>query len=97
MGLSSALNLALTGLTANRSELDLIAGNIANADTVGYTRKTLNRISVDIEDRSIGVRLGGVQRHLDKSIQLQYWSELSGSGFTGTTLSYMERIDSLYG
>ena len=40
MGLGQALTSASTGLHATQSALSLIAGNIANANTPGYVKKT---------------------------------------------------------
>ncbi|MEP2725561.1 flagellar basal body protein, partial [Roseibium sp.] len=37
MGLTSALNTALFGLTYNQKQIDVTASNIANADTAGYS------------------------------------------------------------
>ena len=36
MGLSSALAIAMSGLTANQAALSIVSGNIANANTLGY-------------------------------------------------------------
>ena len=40
MGLSSVLNIAKTGLGISQANLDIVARNVANADTPGYTTKT---------------------------------------------------------
>ena len=42
MGLGSALNTALLGLGFNQRQLDVTAANLANSDTVGYTRKSIS-------------------------------------------------------
>lgn len=39
MGLTSALNTAVFGITYNQRQLDVTASNIANADTAGYSKK----------------------------------------------------------
>ena len=46
MSLNSAISAAYSGLQANQASLGLVSANIANANTPGYTRKTLNQIAV---------------------------------------------------
>ena len=43
MGLTQALATSLSGLTATQTGLSIVAGNVANADTPGYVRKTSSR------------------------------------------------------
>ena len=45
MSLSQALSTALTGLRASQAGLTLVAGNVANAETPGYVRKSVNQIT----------------------------------------------------
>ena len=40
MSLTQALSTALTGLNVTQTSLSLVAGNVANAQTPGYVRKT---------------------------------------------------------
>ena len=66
MSLSSAINSALTGLTANARASALVSENIANALTPGYARRTL-----DLEARGepgLGVRVAGIVRHADPGV-----------------------------
>ena len=42
MGLTSALNTAVFGITFNQRQMDVTAANIANADTAGYSKKTVS-------------------------------------------------------
>ena len=41
MSLTQALNTSLSGLRATQAGLSLIAANVANAQTPGYVRKSL--------------------------------------------------------
>jgi flagellar hook-associated protein 1 FlgK len=45
MSLSQALAAAISGLRTNQSGLALVAANVANADTPGYVRKTVNQVA----------------------------------------------------
>ena len=40
MSLTQALSTALSGLTVTQTSMSLVAGNVANAQTPGYERKT---------------------------------------------------------
>ena len=46
MSLSSALSVALSGLSVSTAQLQLAASNIANAQTAGYTEKTTTTAAV---------------------------------------------------
>ena len=43
MSLNDALSIAMSGLRANQAAMALVSSNVANAETPGYVRKTLNR------------------------------------------------------
>ena len=42
MGIYNSINIAATGLTANRVRLDVIANNLANADVPNFKRTDVN-------------------------------------------------------
>ena len=64
MGLGSALNTALIGLGFNQRQLDVTAGNIANAGNVGYTRKSISAsASYDGNGRITGVDVDSMRAH----------------------------------
>ncbi len=56
MGLLSALQNAVSGLTVNSSQMNLISRNVANAGTVGYTRRVLSTR----ETSATGITAGAV-------------------------------------
>lgn len=62
MSISTALNSALSGLTANSRMTDVIAGNLANALTPGYAPREL---SLQAQGTRGGVTVTGVTRHVD--------------------------------
>jgi flagellar hook-associated protein 1 FlgK len=97
MGLSAAMSAALSGLRASQIGLDVVADNVSNAGSAGYTRKTLGNTQQVIAGETNGVRVGEVTRSLDTLLQRQMLAENSGSGYTATKLSYHDRLDQLYG
>lgn len=97
MSLTQALSTALTGLRASQAGLTLVAGNVANAETPGYVRKTVNQVTTYAGEFSSGARVIGVNRELDKYLSRQLRTEYSGQGFAGTRASFLSRLQSLYG
>ncbi len=97
MSLTQALSTALSGLQANQASLALVASNVANADTPGYTRKTINQVATGGSGVSIGVRASDVQRQLDQYIQRQLRTENSGASYADVRASYLSQLQDVYG
>ena len=55
MSLSQALSIAMSGLRANQLGLSLTSSNVANSDTPGYIRKTVNQIQTSSGSIGAGV------------------------------------------
>lgn len=96
MGLTSALSMALSGLNANQRGLQLTATNIANADTPGYTAKTIDQTSLVENGRVIGLESTRIQRSLDEAIQTQLRTESASSLYANRINSYQSRLDELF-
>jgi flagellar hook-associated protein 1 FlgK len=88
MGLTQAIGTAASGLQVAQQQLSIIAGNVANAQTPGYVRKTLDQFSTAVGS-TIGVQTGAVNRTLDQLVQRQLRTENAGG-------SYAAAMDSLY-
>jgi flagellar hook-associated protein 1 FlgK len=97
MSLSQALSTALSGLRTTQAGLSLVSSNVANAETTGYIRKTLNQVQTNAGQYASGVRIEGVNRELDQYMQKQLWTETSGLGFAGMRAQYLGRLQSVYG
>ena len=97
MGLTNVLNAASTGLHITQLGLDVVARNIANADTPGYTRKTLSQASLTVAGNTIGVRELGVERHVDQFLLHQLRVESSAASNVNVRHQFLQRLDSLFG
>lgn len=97
MGISGALSASLSGLNVTRAQLDVLATNIANVDTPGYTRKTLSQSSIFSGTNAIGVRTESLDRQLDALLQKQVRSELGASGNTNVLAAYHDRLNAMMG
>jgi flagellar hook-associated protein 1 FlgK len=96
MGLSQALGIATQGMRATQAGLALVAGNVANADTPGYVRKTIRSEST-AGNGSIGVTIRGVARELDSYLQRQLRIETSGGSYSSLKSQFYQRLQDSYG
>lgn len=68
MSISSALNNALTGLSASSRMAEVVSSNLSNALTDGYGRRTVDLASVQVGNFGGGVRVEGIYRQVDAGI-----------------------------
>jgi flagellar hook-associated protein 1 FlgK len=97
MSLSQALVSAMSGLKVNQAGLALVAANVANADTPGYIRKTVNQVAVAGNNTGIGVRVSAIQRELDTYVQRQLRVENAGASYASTVADMYTRLQTVYG
>ncbi|MCK9918906.1 flagellar hook-associated protein FlgK [Microbacteriaceae bacterium K1510] len=97
MSLSQALVSAMSGLKVNQQSLALVAANVANADTPGYIRKTVNQVAIAGNNTGIGVRVSAIQRELDTYVQRQLRIENSGATYASTRADFYNRLQTIYG
>ena len=97
MSLDVALNYAVSGLTATQQQLQVIAGNISNVQTPGYSEETLPQYSSTSTNGGAGVVTGEIQRETDKGLQTALLAQSTLSGSTAATNNYQQQIQSLLG
>lgn len=97
MGIYGALGTALSGLKVTKAQIDVLATNVSNADTPGYTRKTLSQSVSMAGPEAVGVLAGTLDRQLDVLLQKQVRSELGAAGYVQTLASYQERLNLMMG
>jgi flagellar hook-associated protein 1 len=96
MGLTQALSSALSGLQANQASISMVAANVANADTPGYTRKVVNQVATGA-NTSIGVRVTDIQREIDLYVQRQLRTENAGASYADTRAQMYSQLQGIYG
>ena len=97
MGITQALNTSLSGLRATQAGMALVASNVANAQTPGYVRKTLQLQTVAASELGGSVRVAGVAREFDQYIQRQLRVETSGGAYADLRAQFYSRIQGLLG
>jgi flagellar hook-associated protein 1 len=97
MSLSQALSISLSGLRSTQAGLSLVAGNVANAQTPGYVRKSLSLETTFANGAGGGVRVAAVNRVLDEFVQRQLRVETSGGSYATTRANLYQRLQQVYG
>lgn len=97
MGLSQALSTAMSGLRATQASLSLVSSNVANAETPGYVKKTINQVAGTTGDYGSSVLVNGVNRQLDQYLQTQVRTEMSGATYSSIRSTYLSNLQSVYG
>jgi flagellar hook-associated protein 1 len=98
MGLFSALSNAVSGLSVNQAQMDIVSRNVANAGTVGYSRRTLTTRETSATGITAGaVREVEVNRVLDQLLQKQVRTEVTGAAYSSMRADYLQRVDALFG
>jgi flagellar hook-associated protein 1 len=97
MSLNIALEYALSGLTATQSQLQVLAGNIANAQTPGYSEETLPQTSDAATNGGAGVVTGEIQRITDQGLQGQVLGQTTIAGASSALNTYQQQIQNLVG
>ncbi|MGB6348902.1 MAG: flagellar hook-associated protein FlgK [Pseudolabrys sp.] len=96
MSLTQALNSALSGLQVTQANIAMVAANVANADTPGYTRKVVNQIATG-GNTSVGVRVSDIQREIDLYVQRQLRVENAGASYADTRADMYSQLQDIYG
>jgi flagellar hook-associated protein 1 FlgK len=86
----------MAGLRANQAALALVSSNVANTETPGYVRKTINQIQT-VSGDAASVRVIGVNRELDQYIQTQLRTEMSGASYASTRANFLSNLQTIYG
>jgi flagellar hook-associated protein 1 FlgK len=96
MSLTGTLNTALAGLQVSQQSLQIVGGNVANAQTPGYIRKTLTQIETG-GGAAISVRSTSIDRQLDTLIQEQLRQATSGGSYADKLDSIYQQLQAIYG
>ena len=91
----SMYNIALSGVNANRTALNVTAQNVANANTEGYSRQQVMQSSVVDTAGVGGVEISSIRRVADEFIISQLRSSntaLGNSSYSAESLGQLEQI-----
>ena len=97
MSLDLSIANALSGLNVVQRSIDTVSQNITNAQTPGYTRKTLSQEAVVIGGTGTGVRGGELERVVDTSLQADLRRRLGTLTGLEVKEAYLQRVEELQG
>src|SRR5580658_4732696 len=97
MSLTSALTAALDGLNVTQSGMALVAANVANSGTPGYTEKTQSVQAVTSGGDTVGVDVTSVNRQLNTFLQSQLRTESSGGSYADQLSQIYQQLQTAYG
>ena len=96
MSLTGTLNTVQAGLQVTQAALQIVGGNVANAQTPGYIRKTLDQVAT-AAGQDISVRSSSIDRSLDTLVQAQLRTATSGGSYADKLSDLYEQLQTLYG
>jgi len=97
MGLTNILKTSSSGLNVTQASIDVVARNIANAGTDGYTRKVASQDNVIAGNQGLGARISGITREVNEYVQQQLFIEDSRLAYSQEISNYLNQIDTLFG
>ncbi|HEX3700648.1 MAG TPA: flagellar hook-associated protein FlgK [Phenylobacterium sp.] len=97
MSLNVTLSTATSGLMAAQTGLNTVSDNIANVNTPGYVRKTVDQQQLNVNGMGQGVQVTDVRRVTDQYLQLASLTAGSDSGRYEVYSQYLDNAQSLFG
>jgi flagellar hook-associated protein 1 FlgK len=97
MPLSVALTTALSGLGTAQTGMQTVSQNIANVNTQGYARKTVQPLSQTLAGLGSGVQIGLIRREVEEFLNRDLRDATSGLFERQTRQDYLSRIEQLFG
>ncbi|WP_305404604.1 flagellar hook-associated protein FlgK [Photobacterium leiognathi] len=94
------INIGLSGLNANKTALDVTAHNVANVNTVGYSRQQAMMSALagrELFSAGNGVEVDSIRRVSDQFIVKQMWAATSQQAASNANLANMTMLESLLG
>lgn len=109
MGLFGNLYVGTSGLQSSQEALNMVAHNVTNADTEGYTRQQVsygtreyNRLSnslvgVSVKQTGLGVYISEVRQVRDRFVDASYRNQAGRQGFYNESYAAIEEIEGIFG
>ena len=97
MSLDVALLDAVTGLRATQAQIQVISGNIANAQTPGYSEQVINETPISLPAGGAGVETSVIQRVSNQLLSADVTKQTSAASAASTTNNYLTQLQNLFG
>lgn len=97
MSLTLALNSAISGLMTAQKGLDTVSHNIANVNTVGYSRQIFSPESRVLAGQGVGVQVGLIDRRVDEGLRTDMRESISLYNTLSSSQRYYDRVQDMFG
>jgi len=97
MSLNAVLRTATSGLNAAQMGLRAVSDNIANVNTPGYVRKTLDQRPLVVAGQGMGVQVAGTKRITDQYLTLASQTASGEYSRWDAYSQYMDTVQGLFG
>lgn len=97
MSLNSILNTALSGLSVAQSALNVTAQNVANVNTPGYTRESVQQEETATGGQGNGVKIADIQRVANQFLDTEVRGASSNSAFYDAMNQIQNQLQSSFG
>lgn len=97
MGITSALNSAMSGLSANARQAEALSSNVANASTPGYARRVVSLSAQGIGGSGQGVMVNGVSREIDSFLLADRRLAQASAGEKDLRASFLAELERIIG
>lgn len=97
MSLDAALAIAQSGLRHTQRALANAGQNVANADTAGYTRKTVAGKELTVGGQPMGVRSLGAAREVDEALIAELDARRSAAAAAGVRENLLLQVEAAHG
>lgn len=97
MSLTISLMTALSGLQLNQAAMTSTSNNVANANTPGYTRKSVEPTARVVSGVGAGVQLGELRRSVDERLIREIREANAMLGTYDIKGGYLDRVQNLFG
>ena len=97
MSMLAGFQTSLSGMKVAQSQLDLVSRNIANVDTVGYTRKTAQQNTIVLAGYNSGVSMGNIERTVNEGLLKSYLTSNSTYGGVSVKSEYLSQMQTQLG
>lgn len=91
------IDTALSGLRVAQQQLDVIANNVSNVNTPGYTRKILPQETIALEGRAVGVSAQPIIRNVDLNLSRDFWTQVSSVEALDVQAKFLDKIQQFHG
>ena len=96
-GLTQALRTARSGLLVNQQTLDVVANNIANVNSEGYSRKIVNTETRVLNGVPSGIQIADIIRRVDEGLLKNIRTELAKLNKFTVQDDFFARTQDLFG